>query len=308
MGGHIWAESQPGEGSTFHFTIPFGLQEISEALECEPGDEVTELQVPETLSDAPKKKIRVLLVEDDMVNRKAATGILNKAGCDVISVPDGKIALEALELFQFDLILMDIQMPEMDGLEATKAIRKSESRASKNGMNLLSEKPRVPIVALTAHAFKDDRERCLAAGMDDYLYKPISKTIFLKTIRKFVPQAESLAGRTGGSEAQRNRFGEDMVLALRQLEKAISSGNGVPDAEHHAHVIKKIASDIGAQRLSDNAFRLELALRKGDMIKCGMLLGQIQQTFDKLRELMCRINPEDPHERRVDDENFDCRR
>ncbi|OQY58370.1 MAG: hypothetical protein B6245_12240 [Desulfobacteraceae bacterium 4572_88] len=310
MGGSIWVESWPGKGSIFHFTIPFGFQEISEVLECESGDEATDLHVLKTLSDAPEKKIRVLLAEDDAVNRKAAAGILNTAGCDVISVPDGKVALEAIDLIQFDLVLMDIQMPEMDGLEATKAIRKSESGASEKGMNLLSEKPRVPIVAMTAHAFKDDREKCLAAGMDAYLSKPTSKAVFLKTIRKFVPQAESWAEGAGHPKAQMNCWGEDMLLRLRfrQLEKAISSGKGAPDAEHYANVIKGMASDIGAQKLSDDAFRLELALRKGDMTKCGMLLERIRQTFDKLRKLVCRINPDDPHERSVDDENFDCGR
>jgi two-component system, sensor histidine kinase and response regulator len=111
----------------------------------------------------PSASLRVLLVEDNRVNQRLATRLLEKRGHSVSLAADGREALVALEKESFDLVLMDLQMPEMDGFEATMAIRKNE-RGSGNHL---------PIVALTAHAMKGDREKCLAAGMDGYLTKPI---------------------------------------------------------------------------------------------------------------------------------------
>ncbi len=107
--------------------------------------------------------MKVLLAEDNAVNRTLATRLLQKHGHTVVVVENGRQALDALERETVDLVLMDVQMPEMDGLEATAAIREKEK---KTGHHL-------PIIALTAHAMKGDREKCLAAGTDDYLTKPI---------------------------------------------------------------------------------------------------------------------------------------
>ena len=111
----------------------------------------------------PGSSLRVLLAEDNPVNQRLATRLLEKRGHRVVVASNGRQALEALESASFDLVLMDVQMPEMDGFEATAAIREKEKA---NGLHL-------PVIALTAHAMKGDRERCLAAGMDGYLAKPI---------------------------------------------------------------------------------------------------------------------------------------
>jgi CheY-like chemotaxis protein len=105
----------------------------------------------------------VLLAEDNLVNRKVATRLIEKHGHEVVAVEDGLCALEAMEREPFDLVLLDVQMPRLDGLETIARIREREGR----------DGPHVPVVALTAHAMKRDRERCLEAGMDDYLSKPI---------------------------------------------------------------------------------------------------------------------------------------
>jgi CheY-like chemotaxis protein len=126
----------------------------------------------EAQPEAPKEKhaeksqecYRVLIVEDNMVNRKVAHFMLEKKGHEVTGVENGKEAITALENSIFDLILMDVQMPVMDGLEATAAIRKKEE----------STDDHIPIIAMTAHAMKGDRERCLEAGMDDYTTKPLN--------------------------------------------------------------------------------------------------------------------------------------
>jgi CheY-like chemotaxis protein len=118
-----------------------------------------------SLQDArePTASLRILLAEDNPVNQRLASRLLEKRGHSVLVAGNGREALEALEKGRFDLVFMDVQMPVMDGLEATAAIRKKEAVSG----------VRLPIVALTAHAMKGDREKCLAAGMDGYLTKPI---------------------------------------------------------------------------------------------------------------------------------------
>ncbi|MGO9270685.1 MAG: response regulator [Terriglobia bacterium] len=110
-----------------------------------------------------KRKLRVLLAEDNAVNQKLAARLLEKHGHRVTVTANGREALTALDQENFDVVLMDVQMPEMNGFEATSAIRKKESRTGSH----------IPIIALTAHAMTGDRERCLAAGMDGYVSKPI---------------------------------------------------------------------------------------------------------------------------------------
>lgn len=123
-----------------------------------------------------KDKYRILLAEDNLVNQKVACFILERHGHEVVAVKDGLEALEALEKGVFDLVLMDVQMPRMDGFAATREIRKKEK----------GTKAHLPIVAMTAHALKGDREKCLAAGMDDYVAKPLRADELLKVIEKTI--------------------------------------------------------------------------------------------------------------------------
>jgi two-component system, sensor histidine kinase and response regulator len=125
--------------------------------------------------------LQILLVEDNPINQKVATSILQKAGHFVTLAGNGKEALQQINGHDFDLVLMDIQMPEMDGLEATVAIRVLEQQTGEH----------IPIVALTAHAMKGDRERCLEAGMDGYVTKPVQAAIL------FQAMAEALSQRLG---------------------------------------------------------------------------------------------------------------
>jgi PAS domain S-box-containing protein len=170
MKGAIWVESEPGKGSTFHFTCKLGAR---------PGDSETCIQESPQIEgqySPPLDPLRILLAEDNPVNQKLASLMLTKAGHMVVVAGNGQETVEKYESGDFDLILMDIQMPEMDGMEATRIIRKSEQAAGR----------RIPIIAMTASAFKKDEDECLRAGMDAYVSKPISKSVLFDTIQKLM--------------------------------------------------------------------------------------------------------------------------
>jgi len=171
MGGEIAVESEPGRGSTFRFTVR--LQRA--AFEPQASAEVA----PPKLTAAPGALVcqgRVLLVEDNIVNQKLAAHLLRKFGCNVDVAANGVEAVKMWKALAYDAIFMDCQMPEMDGYEATAEIRKAEP-----------DEARIPIVAMTANAMTGDRERCLTAGMDDYLSKPISVVALRAVIAKWMP-------------------------------------------------------------------------------------------------------------------------
>jgi signal transduction histidine kinase/ActR/RegA family two-component response regulator len=168
MGGAIWVDSEVGRGSTFHFTAQFRR---SEACACQASS--GELEVCTALP-TPRRCLRILLAEDNRVNEKLAVRLLEKLGHQVAVTHNGREALEVSVQQYFDLILMDVQMPELDGLEASRLIREREKGTGSH----------IPILAMTAHAMKGDRERCLEAGMDGYVAKPIQPQKLLEAIQE----------------------------------------------------------------------------------------------------------------------------
>jgi two-component system sensor histidine kinase/response regulator len=166
---------------TAYLTKPIRQSELRQALLMALGQKSSDMaaveRFPTQSCGASQSCLRVLLAEDNMVNQRLAMRLLQKHGHHVTVVGNGLEALTALAEYAFDLVLMDVQMPEMDGFEATRLIRISEQQRG----------GRTPIIAMTAHAMKGDRERCLAAGMDDYLTKPIHMEELFDAIARCLP-------------------------------------------------------------------------------------------------------------------------
>jgi signal transduction histidine kinase/ActR/RegA family two-component response regulator len=172
MGGVLAIESEPGRGSTFRATVSLPVASVKD--------------LPSAAANAhirrSERDLRILLAEDNRVNQKVAVALLSKMGHRVRVAENGALAVEAVQNEEYDLVLMDCEMPEMDGYDATRAIRKLGSRGT------------LPIVAMTAYAMPEDRQRCLDAGMTDYLPKPISTERLSKLIDRLRPiAAESAA-------------------------------------------------------------------------------------------------------------------
>jgi CheY-like chemotaxis protein len=195
MGGHLWFESVVGQGSTFHFTARVGVDQDPPASTrpFSGGDLTTE---PTT-----RPHLQILVAEDHPVNQRLVTRLLEKQGHAVVVVGDGQMAVEAVAQQEFDLILMDVQMPGMDGLEATAAIRAQEHAKGTH----------IPIIALTAHAMEGDQEDCLAAGMDDYLAKPMTADDLTAVITRQL-------GHRAGPDLPAGAPPVDLAAALQAVE------------------------------------------------------------------------------------------
>ena len=172
MGGELWVESEPGKGSSFRFRVPLST----------PPREQASVPVMSTTHAARRepfgRKRTILLAEDNAVNQEVAVTMLQSLGFQVLVADDGRKAVDAAETRpDIVLVLMDVQMPGMGGFEATAELRAREHAGA----------PRVPILAMTAHAMEGDRARCLAAGMDDYVSKPIRLATLVEVLQRWAP-------------------------------------------------------------------------------------------------------------------------
>ena len=180
MGGEIGVKSHEHKGSEFWFILPFKKQKagVDALQDPKKRNEVTaHLAFPQTHENALRKEIRLLLAEDSKVNQKVVLGILGKFGYKIDVVGNGTEVLKALETLPYDLVMMDVQMPEIDGLEATRIIRNPDSAVLNH---------QIPVIALTAHAMQGDRDLCMQAGMSDYISKPIDPYLLVETLNKWL--------------------------------------------------------------------------------------------------------------------------
>jgi CheY-like chemotaxis protein len=170
-GGRMWLESASGRGTTFHFTMPVTLA-VSELAGTDGVDGSTNVA-------GRTAALRILLAEDNVVNRRLALRLLEKMGHRVSIATTGREALAAMETHDFDLAILDVQMPDVDGIEATTIVRARERETRRH----------LPIIAMTAHAMVGDRERCLRAGMDGYVPKPIDQRVLAEEIQRVASPA-----------------------------------------------------------------------------------------------------------------------
>jgi len=242
-----------------------------------------------------RRHLEVLLVEDNAVNQLVVLRLLEKHGHAVTVASNGKKALAALEERSYDLVLMDVQMPEMNGWEATQAIREKERRT---GLH-------IPIVAMTAHAMKGDEEKCLAAGMDSYLTKPIRSQnllLILDEITKkgstevaaqtapIAPLAkvidleavlERLEGDRELFEELAHVFRNECPRTIKEIRRSFGQRDAAAVADH-AHALKGSSANVGASAVSKTAFEIEKLARAGDLTRAGELLNPLDRDVDRV--------------------------
>jgi PAS domain S-box-containing protein len=303
MGGRVWLESPTshlsndvGPGSTFHFTVRLGLQKAAAAEQSLINLSNSQDQVNFNDRVLPKagRSLHVLVAEDNSINQVLAVRLLEKRGHTVKVVADGQQALAAMAEQRFDIVLMDVQMPEMNGLQATEIIRQRE----------LQSDTRVPIIAVTAYAMKEDQERCLAAGMDSYISKPISSKQLFKAIDQLVPDAKTagIAGPAGSASQVEldysvllNRTEGDMELArelvglflddcpklMADIRATVERGD-CEALTHVAHTIKGAVGYFPESNAFDVALRLEMMGRENNRHGVGEALAELELEITRL--------------------------
>ncbi len=282
---------------------------LCDASRPAPADKKRRLVTRHTLSSSVDHHARILIAEDNPINQKVALGILKKLGYRSDVVANGREALTALETLPYDLVLMDCQMPEMDGYEASRRIRSQESGVRGQG----SGGGRIPIIAMTANAMKSDREKCLEAGMDDYVTKPVDPQVLREALERWLPE---VGGRRSEASDEMTHdvfdravllermmddaelvcevldtFLKDIPCQIETLKDAIEVGD-VETAHRQAHSIKGAAANVAADALREVAFGMERSGKAGDLEAVKAKVPEMEAQFDRVKKAMTHENPD----------------
>jgi CheY-like chemotaxis protein/HPt (histidine-containing phosphotransfer) domain-containing protein len=251
-------------------------------------------------------KARILLAEDNISNQLVALGILKKLGLRADAVANGDEAVKALCTLPYDVVLMDVQMPVMDGLEATRQIRSKDSTVRNHD---------IPVIAMTARAMQGDREKCLAAGMNDYVSKPVTPQSLSKTLKKWLPQETEEYGKQADIRTQERTDGaqtveppvwnyvemmermmgdedlaktilagflEDVGQRIQDLKACLAAGD-VQGFAHQAHTIKGASAVVGGEALYAVVFGMEKAAKDGNLADSAVNMTVLDAQFERLK-------------------------
>lgn len=304
MGGKIGVSSEIDKGSTFKFSVK--LKECKISKQTNQGlklqNKTVENEKTEVLSEDSLKKVRnqfnILLAEDNLINQKVSLRILQAFGYKASAVNNGAEAIKAVKEKEYDLVLMDIQMPEVDGFAATEQIR-----------NFDNDKRDIPIVALTAHAMMGYREKCLKAGFNEYISKPIVAKDMLTMIDKLLDIKNAPV-----SEEQTNQQTDNSLFDFERLKKVSADdfdfekdllSSYVEDVEKKctqledfltakdlegiinlAHTIKGASYSVGAQKVGDEAFGIEISAKSNDLLSIEERIPQLKNALEETKEVL----------------------
>jgi PAS domain S-box-containing protein len=232
-------------------------------------------QAPAQEARRPRWGLRVLLVEDNKVNQMLAVALLRKRRHDVTVADDGRQAVELVRRSEFDVVLMDVQMPEMDGFEATRLIRDMEAESTR----------RLPIIAVTAHAMDEDRQRCLDAGMDDYVRKPIDPAELESAIERWTGELPDFEPSRALAFVEGDRsvlasivklFLEQTPERLEAIRRALDAGD-VNTLERSAHTMEGAAVSLAMPRLRDISHRIAIHSQRGELEAAAALVAELNE-------------------------------
>jgi PAS domain S-box-containing protein len=292
MQGEIGVDSQPGRGSTFWFRVTLPI--------CQRQPEHLAGAGQMDLPECQLQGIHILLAEDNAFNQQIASELLEDAGAIVVLANNGREALDLLQKTRFDCILMDVQMPVLDGLEATRQIRSDASIAH------------IPIIAMTANASNEDRQLCIDCGMDDFVSKPIQPKLLYNIICQWLPKPPGtnppprstqhalpdsaaervldlsvLADLLGGNSEKIHKFalkfGEVTRQGLQELGQTLQEGK-LPHIRELGHRMKSSARSVGAGQFADLCQHLEQLSEPDGLVEAGAIKCQLDQLFSRIEQ------------------------
>ncbi len=292
--------TKPMRQSELYDCLSIAFNKTAEALPAQP------IITSHSIREMHRSNIRILLAEDNIINQQVALGVLNKFGLVADAVTNGSEVIKDLETISYDLVLMDVQMPDMDGYTATQQIRNPQSAVINH---------QIPIIAMTANAMQGDKERCMAAGMNDYISKPISPDALIAVLDKWLPGYNEKAGNlrqsqeviSGGTsifnyddmmerlqdknlvQKVTDIFIDDIPKQINALKQAVLAQD-YKNAELLVHGIKGAAANVSTECIRNTASKIELAARAADLATMSSLLPELENQFKiAVKEIQNRI-------------------